>query len=203
MNYLNTKQVLDLVFNRVRDNSPALRVKMLGWLNSLIQSVVNERAWTFLEKTVTLPITSGSITLPADFAGETFVKTGLFIFTTADRLTDADAERWDIYGGDPQGYTIANGLLTFHGTVSGTATLTYTAGFPAAGYADGVVDMVLPIEFMPLLERGLLTAFYEYDVDTDRLPVSLQIDQEALRKIKRLDNSRRPLPSLHPKGYVR
>jgi hypothetical protein len=188
----------------VKDNSPALRVKMLDWLNSSMQDVWSERSWLFLEKTVDLAIVAGAITLPTDFGDEIFVRIGnSFIFTTGDNITPSDATRWDVAGGDPHGYTTDDTSLVFHPAASGTASLTYTAKFPAAGYADDTTNTIFPTEFTPLFERAMLTAFYEYDVDTDRAPVSIQIDQQQLRRLKKLDNQRRPLPQLHSRGYVR
>ena len=201
---LTTKQVLDTALSRSKDTSATLRAKMLIWLNSAMQDVVNDRNWTFLEKTVPLPIVGGQLPLPADFGGEIFIKTGIYIFTVADRLTLSDAARWDAAGGDPHGYTIENDTtLTFHPTASGTATLTYTAQVPAAGYTDGATPTIFPQDFVPYFERELTAAFYEYDVDADRLPVGIQLSSDKYRTLKKLDNSRRPLPSLHPRGYVR
>ena len=201
---LTTKAVLDRVFNRVKDNSPSLRVKMTDWLNSAMQSAWAERSWLFLEKKVDIAIVAGSITLPADFGDEIFIRIGnSFIFTTGDNLTPADAVRWDVAGGDPQGYTTDDTLLTFHPAVSGTATLTYTAKVPDVGYTDGTDDTIFPREFLPLFERALLEAFYEYDVDTDRLPNGIRLNTEEMRRMKKLDNGRRPLPQLSTRGYVR
>ena len=200
---MNTKTVLDRVFTRIKDNSATLRVKMLGWLNSAMQDVVNERAWLFLDKTVTLSITAGTITLPADFGRETFIRVGDYLFTIGDRLTPQDAAIADGHGGDPHGYTLDATTLTFHNTLTGTAKLTYTATFPALGYDDGITDTLFPAEFLPLFERYLLTCFYEYDVDADRLPVGLQVNAEQLRRMKKLDNQRKPLPQLNRKGLVR
>lgn len=200
---MNTKTVLDRVFTRIKDNSPTLRVKMLGWLNSAMQDVVNERAWLFLDKTVSLPITASAITLPADFGRETFISVGYYLFTIGDRLTPEAAALADSYGGDPAGYTLDATVLTFHPSITGTANLTYTAAFPAAGYADDMTGTLFPDEFLPLFSQYLLTCFYEYDVDADRLPLGLQVNAEQLRRMKKLDNQRKPLPQLNAKGLVR
>ncbi len=201
--YLSTKSVLDRVFNRIKDNSPALRVKMLDWLNSGMQDVRNERSWLFLERKVDLPITGGAITLPTDFGDVVFIRVDNFIFTTGDNLTPSEAARWDVAGGDPQGYTVDAIYLTFHAAVSGTASLTYAAQIPENGYLDSTDATFFPTEFLPLFERALLSAFFEYDVDTDRRPVSIKLDQQQLYRLKKLDNSRKPKPQLHPRGYVR
>lgn len=211
---MNTKTVLDRAFTRIKDNSATLRVKMLGWLNSAMQDVVNERIWLFLDKTVSLPITAGTITLPADFGREIFIKAGYYLYTVGDRQTPQNAAIADIVGGSLHygyvsgsnyGYTLDASTLTFHPSIpldTTTAALTYTAAFPVAGYTDGE-DTLFPSEFLPLFERYLLTCFYEYDVDADRLPVGIQVNADLLRKMKKLDNQRKPLPQLNRKGMVR
>jgi hypothetical protein len=200
---MNTKTVLDRVFTRIKDNSSTLRVKMLGWLNSVMQDVVNERAWLFLDKSVTLPITAGAIVLPADFGRETFIRSGDYLFTIGDRLAPQEAALADSYGGDPHGYTVEGATITFHPATTGTASLSYTAAFPALGYFDSTDETLFPDEFLPLFAQYLLTCFYEYDVDADRLPVGLQVNAEQLRRMKKLDNQRKPLPQLNAKGLVR
>ena len=203
MNYLTTKSVLDRVFSRIKDNSSTLRVRMLGWLNSTMQDAVSKREWTFLEKTVSLTITDNAITLPVDFDRELFIRNGQYIFTVGDRLTAYMAAEADIAGGEPYGYTLDATSLTFHPSASGTAELTYQAVFPAAGYEDGTIPTIFPINWLPVFERCMITAFYEYDVDADRLPLSLQLDAEQIRAMKKLDNQRKAIPQLSPKGYVR
>ena len=203
MNYLTTKSVLDRVFSRIKDNSPTLRVRMLGWLNSTMQDAVSKRQWTFLEKTATLTITDNSVTLPIDFGYELFIRNGEYLFTVGDRLTPFMAAEADIAGGDPYGYTLDETTLTFHPSASGTADMLYSAVFPAAGYDDGTTPTVFPQYWLPVFERAMLTAFYEYDVDADLLPVSLQLDAEQIRTMKKSDNLRKAIPQLSPKGYVR
>ena len=203
MNYLTTKSVLDCLPTRVRDNSPTLRVKAASWLNTAMQDVLNERSWVFLEKTAALTITDSAITLPTDFGREVFIKNGLYIFTTADRLTHSDAARADAAGGEPVGYTIGTDTITFHPTATGSADLSYVAALPADGYVDGTDPTIFPVEFKPLFERCILTAFYEYDVDNDRLPIGLQLDAKMLRNLKRADNQRKAVPALDRKGMVR
>ncbi len=204
MTAITTKIILDQVFTRVRDNSATLRVKMLGWLNSAMREVWAERAWIFLEKTVDLPISGGSITLPADFGDETFIRIGdSFVFTTGDKLTPSDAARYDVAGGDPAGYTSDGTYITFHPAATGIVSLSYVAKVPDDGYQDGTGATIFPMEFLGLFERAMLEAYYEYDVDTDRLPNGIRLNQEGLRRMKKLDNSRKPLPQLNNRGLVR
>lgn len=201
---LTTKSVLDRVFTRIKDNSGTLRVKMLGWLNSAMQDAWAERSWLFLEKKVDIAIVSNAITLPADFGDEVFISIGgIYIFTVADRLSPSEAAYADERGGDPYGYTKDSDTLVFHPSADGTATLTYTAQVPDAGYVDDTTETIFPLEFLPLFERVLLSAFYEYDVDADRLPVGLKMDADQLRRLKKLDNRRKPLPQLNRFGMVR
>lgn len=203
MSYLTTKSVLDRVFSRIKDNSPTMRVRMLGWLNSTMQDAVSKRQWTFLEKTASFAITDNAVTLPVDFDRELFIRNGSYVFTVGDRLTPFMAAESDIAGGDPYGYTLDATTLTFHPSASGTADLTYLAVFPSAGYEDDATPTVFPQYWLPVFERAMLTAFYEYDVDADRLPVSLQLDAEQIRTMKKSDNQRKAIPQLSPKGYVR
>lgn len=204
MNYLTTKTVLDSAFSRTRVTDPTLRAKAVHWLRNAMRDVLNEREWVFLEKTATaLPVTDGEITLPADFGKEVFVKNGIYIFTTADRLTPSNAALADNCGGEPVGYTLTPTTLVFHPTTTGTADLTYVATLPTGGYTDGTDATIFPDEFEPLFERYLTTCFYEYDVDNDRLPVGLQLDAKMLRTLKKADNQRRPVPPLSRKGMVR
>lgn len=201
---MNCKQVIDSAFSRIKDNSAALRVKMLSWLNSTMREVVNDRAWTFLDVgPATLPITSNAVTLPTDFGQETFVKYGIYTFTTSSRLTPTEAARADLCGGDPVGYTIENGKLTIHPSAEGTLDLSYTAKVPAAGYADDTTATIFPDEFIPLFERYLLSAFYEYDADPEKLNFGAAINQSMLRNLRIADNQRRPVPALSRKGMLR
>jgi len=201
---LTTQAVLDRVFTRIKDNSSTLRVKMLGWLDSAMRDAWSERAWIFLDKSVTLTLSGGSITLPADFGDETFLNVGdQYALTTGDKLTPTEALKADVRGGDVWGYTISSTAITLHPATTGTVTLYYTAKMPDAGYADDTTETIFPMEFLPLFERSLLAAFYEYDVDADRMPLGIELDTEHLRKLKKLDNGRKPLPLLNNRGLVR
>lgn len=204
MTYLTTKSILDRALSRVRDTSDTLRLKMLGWLNSAMQDLINEpRDWTFLERTVTLPLTSNALTLPADFNREVTVRTGNYLLTTNDRLSAPDAAYLDEAGGDPAGYTVSATTLTIHPAATGTADLTYTAQFPATDYADDTSDTLFPREFLPLFERAMVAQFYEYDVDNERMGLGAGIYAELARKAKALDNSRKPSPQLDYRGFPR
>lgn len=204
MTYLTTKQVLDKFFSRVRDNSAALRVKSLGWLNSLMTDVVNERPWLFLDKSASLAITANQITLPVDFGLESSIQIGTYFLTSNDRFTPEDAFTVDqAAGGVVTGYTIEADTITFHPSATGTAVLHYTAQMPATDYTDGTDATLFPVEFIPLFERSLLTAFYEYDVDSERLPIGLAVDRAQMKRMKSLDNSRKALPKVNRNGYIR
>lgn len=201
---LTTKAVLDRVFTRIKDNSGALRAKMLGWLDSAMRSAWVERRWVFLDTSATLTLTSSVITLPANFGDETFINVnGQYALTTADHLSPTEAMKADSRGGEVYGYTKTGTAITLHPATTGSVVLYYTAKVPDAGYSDDTTETIFPMEFLPLFERSLLAAFYEYDVDADRLPVGIQLDAEQLKKLKKLDNSRRPLPQLNSGGMVR
>lgn len=204
MAYLTTKQVLDKFLSRVRDNSAALRVKSLSWLNSLMTDVVNERTWEFLNRSVTLTITNNQITLPADFSIERSIEVGDYILTYANKLTDKEAFRSDqSQSGIVEGFTVEDGTITFHPSAEGSAILHYTAQIPSVGYADTAEATIFPLEFVTLFERALMTAFYEYDVNAELLPVGFGIDKTQMRRMKQLDNSRKAKPKVNSNGYIR
>lgn len=203
MTYLTTKQVLDKFFNRTRDNSSTLRVKALGWLNSLMTDVVNERPWLFLNKYVTLTIAANKITLPADFGLESTIAVSGVLLTDIDKLTEEEAFISDQGGGFIDGYTLDSTSITFHPSAEGAAVLNYSAQMPATDYVDSMAATIFPVEFIPLFERSLMTAFYEYDVDTDRLPLGLAVDKVQMSRMKKLDNSRKAIPKNNRNGFVR
>ena len=199
--YLTVKQVLDSVFSRLRTNSAEHRARMVHWLNSAMLQVVNEREWNFLEKTATIAIADNIIPLPDDFGNEISIQVGDVILTSRHLITDTDAFYADLI--DPNslvGYSVQETGIEFHAAAAGTAILTYTAR--VATYADGDTT-VFPTEFLPLFERALLSAWYEYDVDEDRIPLSFQLEPKMLKQMKALDNRRRGMPRLNSNGFLR
>jgi hypothetical protein len=199
--YLTTNAVLDAVFSRLRTTSADHRSRALSWLNSLTVQVANERAWNFLEKEVTIAIVDNVIALPDDFGEENSIEVEDIILIPQNIITDVQAFYADEY--DPSGligYTVQETGIEFHATAIGNAILNYTAR--VATYADGDTT-VFPAEFLPLMERAILTAWYEYDVDADRMPLSFQLDAALLKQMKKVDNRRKAIPQLNSHGYVR
>ena len=199
--YLTAKAVLDQVFSRIKDNSATLRVKMLAWLNSIVIDIANDRPWNFLEKSATITIANSTIVLPDDFSTESSITVGDIILTPQNMLNAPDAFYWSQSSGTLVGYTINESGIVLYPTTTGTAILDYTAR--VGGYSDDTTATVFPTEFLPLIERALLTAFYEYDVDTDRMPTSFQLDAKMLSSLKRFDNQRKSLYRSNPHGYKR
>ena len=201
---LTTKQILDSFFTTVKDNSSALRTRATEWLHTLMMSAADERSWLFLKKaSAALPITANTVTLPSDFSMEVCIKLGTILLTPENKLTDEEAFAAD-NGEGGAGYTIDGSTLKLHGeTTATTAVVTYIAHVPDAGYGDSTTATIFPAEFLPLFVRSLKTAFLEYDVDLDRLPISLQLDGAELRRMKKLDDRRRPPLKLNKHGYVR
>lgn len=201
---LTTKQILDSFFTTVKDNGSTLRARAIEWLHVLMMSAADERDWLFLKKTsAALTITANAVTLPADFSIEVCIALGTVLLTPKNKLTDEQAFAAD-NGEGGAGYTIEGSALKLHGeTTETTAVVTYIAHVPDAGYGDSTTATIFPAEFLPLFVRSLKTAFLEYDVDLDRLPVSLQLDAAELRRMKRLDNRRRPQIQPNSHGYVR
>ena len=201
--YLTTKAVLDAVFSRLRTNSVEHRARMVSWLNSAMLQVVNEpRAWNFLEKTATIAIADNIIPLPDDFGTENNIRIGDIILTPRHIITDIDAFYADLTAPTSLiGYSVQETGIEFHSSATGNAILNYTAR--VATYTDSADATVFPTEFLPLFERAMLTAWYEYDVDADRLPLSFQLDARMMQQMKALDNRRKGMPQFESHGYKR
>jgi hypothetical protein len=164
--------------------------------------VTNERAWNFLEKSATIAIVSNIIALPDDFGTEQYIKVGEIILTPRNIINDVDAFYAHLEdAGELIGYFVNETGIELHASATGTAILGYTARVQT--YTDDVIDTVFPLEFLPLFERAVLTAWYEFDVDADRLPSSFQIDAVLLKKLKELDNKRKAAYQMNPHGYTK
>jgi hypothetical protein len=199
--YLTTKGILDQVFSRVSDNTSTLRVRMLAWYNSLAIQVANERPWNFLNTTVNIPIVNSVIPLPDDFGTETSITVGNIILTPQNLLNAPESFYWGQTSGILAGYTVDETGIALFPTTTGTAALEYSKRVPT--YADDTTSTIFPTEFLPLLERSLLTAFYEYDVDSERMPMSFQLDAKMMSQVKKIDNQRKSLHRLNVHGYKR
>ena len=76
----------------------------------------------------------------------------------------------------------------------------YIRLIPAA--ADSDTATVWPWRFLPMFERSLLSAYYEYDGDQRGMP-SLTLDRAELDLLKFADNMQKPIPKQSRKGFLR
>jgi hypothetical protein len=92
-------------------------------------------------------------------------------------------------------------ILTLHGLVSsGAITLTYSS--EPNDFTDDIVATAWPRQCLPLFIRGLLDAFYEYDMD-ERAANSYSFNQVELSKLKAWDNLHKPKSQPNRHGYRR
>jgi hypothetical protein len=188
MAYLNIAGILTDTQTHIIDNTTTMRAKLLNWLNDVIRGFLSEpRSWWFLRKTATVTVTSGVVTLPADFGELVSIACGSFIFTPVNNLTYEE----QFEGGS--GYILTATTLTLYPTPSETsATLVYTVS-TATDFTDVATETFLPRECAPYLKRQLLAVYYEYDND-ERLSMAYQLAATELRKLKAIDNLRKPVP---------
>lgn len=199
---LTPDEILDKVQARITDQSAAMRVKLLGWLNEIMHDVVNQpRNWQFLKKSASIAVAANALTLPADFGTLTSVQVGDRFFTPDEALTDEEAYFWNQITGEAEGYTISGSTLTFvPGTSQTSATVKYNA--VVADVIDDTTATIFPQEFRNILIAGTLMMFYEYDHD-DNYGSQVQLYQMEMKKLKALDNKKTPLPKRNPHGYIR
>jgi hypothetical protein len=207
MTFLTTKSVLDAAQSMIVDQTAAMRLRMLNWLNLSMQSLVNEpREWEFLKKTASLPITANVITLPADYSDFGSLTVGAYFFTSEDQLTASETFQSSATGGAvPSGFVIdeKTGTLTIiPATTEVSVVLGYKGALPAGGYTDSTTATIFPEEFKPYLVRCLMTLRNEFD-EEGQFPLSLQINVAALRAMKALDNKRKAVPKISTNGYIR
>jgi hypothetical protein len=208
VNYIKTKNILDDLMYSMPENTPEIRRRMLSWLNASMQGVIAEpREWNFLRRSSTLTVTNGAITVPADFDRVTGIGSSDFSWymDNSNQLSNEDAYRCDASRTSwPMGWTLdpTRTTITLHpATLTGTVTLLYQAGWPG-DYPDSINDTIIPTEFTNLLQRAVLSNFYETDQNTDMAPISLQLDQLELKRMRALDNRRNPVIPGNRHGYL-
>jgi hypothetical protein len=211
---LNGKQIIDSAMTHTQDNSVTLRVRMLSWLNTAFQQAFLERDWLALELSETsITITDNTITKTAatygkfrfaqQFSSDT--QSG-FVLQKNDRLSVQ--ERFDLEEDTTStddrkaiGFFEDSTKIYFrYGALGILNELAYYRLVPIV--ADNTDDTVWPEYFLPLFERTLLSAYYEFDVD-DRLIVSVQLDAEEVSRIKKWENTQNPTPRNSTQGYLR
>lgn len=207
MAFLTTAGVLTATQTFISDQTAALRLRMLTWLNLAMQSVINEpREWEFLKKTASLAVTSNVITLPTDFADFQSLTVGDYFLVPENMLTDTESfEVLETGGTIPLGFSInemAGTLTILPGTTETTVTLAYKSGMPSTDYTDDSTATIFPLEFRPMFVRHLLTLRNEFDVE-DQTIMSAQMSMAELKAMKKLDNKRKAVPKPSNHGYTR
>jgi hypothetical protein len=203
---LTTAGVLNQVLTRIQDNSEEMRARLLAWFNVVGQMLYLERDWMCLEKVQRgIAIATNAIPKPTDYGRFVYAKHTTFFLQENDRLSDqeiADTEEET----EATTSTVATGFhedadsIFFLPGAAGTADLKYQREIPA--YVDDDTETVWPDYFLPLYERSLLDAYYEFDRD-NRLAVSVQLDAGELLRLKEWENRQKPKPKLSPQGYLR
>lgn len=208
MVFLTTADTLDAILARIPDNTAAMRARCLGWLNSCMRDVIHSPTnWEWLKTTTTaLSLTAAAASLPVDFGkligAQVTNGTTKYLFTAADEydLTEAFLAL-EAGGTTPTGFMLDNNKITFFPTATGTVTLTYDPGMNA-DYTDGAGATLFPYEFKNLFIRTVTSIYYEY-VKDEGVVISLGLDAEELKKMKRLNNARRATPKINTSGYIR
>jgi len=197
MVFLTTKSVLDAVMLEVTDNSDAMRVKALAWLNQAVRDVLNQpRAWKFLEAVEVLSISNNQITLPAPASEVVYLKVGDSMFVPHDQLSDLEALDGCV------GYTRdTDGTITFEPGASGSCELKYETGLNTK-YADSEDSTIFPVELENLLISGTLLRCFKYDKD-GRFPAETELFKYQMSLAKSWDNRLKPLPKNDTHGYIR
>jgi hypothetical protein len=205
---LTGQGILNSVASMLTDTSAGTRTKMIIWLNMIVEKLAADRIdWDWVRKTsLNLTITANQITLPADFQRVIYIKSGSnFYLEQEDELTDEAVYRLQavtVAGTIPIGYQddVVAGKITLYPGASGVCDLRYLAEHPAI--TDSATAILFPKAFEPVLVRGCLDFFYEYDMDL-RAASSYQLDAILLGALYESELARRPLPQANSHGYMR
>lgn len=208
MNYLNTTALLNDIQKSLTDESDDGRVRLLSYLNAAMYGILYEpREWQFLKVKTTVKITNNRIFLPFDFGRLEYITLGTsYFFDQSNLLTPLEA------------FSIADTNSALVGGITLDATANTLNFVPSAGaettgvlhyistmnddYADSTEETIWPVQVSNLLQRMVLTQWYEFDSD-DKVALSAQLEAAELRKVKAWDNSLVPVPKMTPQGYVR
>jgi hypothetical protein len=180
------------------------RTVFVVWFNEIVKDILLQpRVWKFLTEPLVIPIVNNQITIPAGVSEIISIQVGNVFFTQGDMLSDAeaasiDAELTEFF--DRQGYTLANGDITFHPGLTGDAAVKAEQTI-LTDYADNA-DTIFPQEFENLFITGLRMNFYDTDKDGRFTKENMQYQME-MSKVKAWDNRTKPLPHFHPRGYTR
>ena len=200
---LTGKAILDAAMSHIQDKSTGMRSALTVWLNALFQKTHTERDWLFLHTAQGVTIEENKIIKPSDFGRLIYVQGSGWHLDAKHRLTDRESyEFTDDNAADPTpaGFEEMATMLILRPGASGSAYLKYVKLIPAA--ADSTNPTVWPWSFLPLFERSLVTAYYEYDSD-QRGMISLQLDPKELDRLKFDDNRQKPVPKQSRKGFLK
>lgn len=180
MYYLTGKAILDAAQTLHTDRTSGMRLKMLTWLNLIIQDLVIRRKWNWLRKTVTgQTITASGLTLPADyseFVGIEFSDGSSHSFTESFTELEFSPE-------------VTTGV---------TADLTYIQHI--SDVSDTATATALPTYLKPALVNGVMSYAFIYDKD-EQYSVYPQIYEGEINKLKIHDNRFNALPTYTDIGY--
>lgn len=183
MSFTNTKAIMDSVQTMIQDNSPALRAKMLTWLNNILKRLAPEFPWRCLVKSSVIGVAGNVLALPADYQEMDSLKIAGMYFTVDDEMTLSNAFLWAAGGAIPIGYLITGQTLTLvPGVPDGNAELVYLQEVPS--YTDSAASILFPSKFQPLLERTLLSTYYEFDADPRANVFTVPFDSELITNLK-------------------
>lgn len=192
---VNIKNILDAAQERIHDDSNKTRMRMLEWLQMVISTIEVERAWhCLIVRNPSVPVAGGVIDTPSDYKSIIGITdNSTYFLTTQHRLTpELAASALLSTGSHPIGFDeYQNSLRLLPAPDDGNITLFYVKGQDS--YVDDATDTIWPNEFKPIMVRGVLDAYYEFDTD-QRMIGSINLNITMLNNLKRWDNKFQPMP---------
>lgn len=192
---LNTYELIESVLSLIQDNSQTIRTRLLSYLNTSLQTLINERDWNFAKLTATITLVNGIIITPSDFDRMTEIVGDGFVLTHSDLLAIG---RLSAPYQTKKCVEVPTGLQLIPAT-DGEIDLTYIPTIPAYTEAE---ETLFPQNVAPFVKRSVLTSYYEYDMD-ERWSTSATQAAKELLSLKRWDNTLKPLPQYDDRGLLR
>lgn len=184
---LTVSQILEHASSYIADDSATTQAKMLIWLNAELQKLAKMRTWRFLSSTATVTLTDGSGPWPIDFGSMESIAYQSTCLYPSDRLSDRATVQQKYLA--RFGFTQdATGFTVYPSTDE--VVLNYQMNVP--NYAVGDTTL-FPERMLSIISRGILNAYYEFDMD-ERAPSSFQIYSVELKEAKKWDNSLKGMP---------
>lgn len=205
MSQLTGAGIINDALSMVQDQSPALRAKMLTWLNIAAQQLATIRPWLWLNSAVTITPVNNAITKPADFGQFKYLNLPTFaVYDDRNRLTPGEAFQADNSNAGyafPVGFTEESNTITLHGASwSVPTTMGYTV--EPSTIADTATATIWPVKCRSYFMRRVLDAYYEYDMD-DRKGNSDLNQMQEVKELKGWDNNQKPKTQNSRHGYRR